>query len=196
MEGAGVAAGKKNAARLKAHIVFLDEAGFQLMPSIQRTWAPVGQTPFVRHWTTREKLSVISAISLSPVRRRVGLYYQVHDKNIQRPEVVRFLRHLLRHLHGHVIVLWDCGSPHKGEPIRELLRQHPRLRLESFPPYAPELNPDEGVWRMSKAALANESHDSLDTLLWSLTAALEDLRGSGDHLRACIRHSLLPRLTL
>jgi transposase len=191
-----VAAGKNSATRLKAHLVFLNEAGFQLMPSIQRTWAPVGRTPIVRHWTTREKLSVISAISLSPVRRRVGLYYQVHDKNIQQPEVVRFLRHLLRHLQGHVTVLWDCGSPHKGEPIRALLRQHPRLRVESFPPYAPELNPDEGVWRMSKAALANECHDSLETLLWSLTVSLEDLRGSPDHLRACIRHSEVPRLPL
>jgi len=196
MEAAGVAVGKKNATRLKAHIVFLDEAGFQLMPSIQRTWAPIGLTPIVRHRMTREKLSVISAISLSPIRRRVGLYYQVHGKNIQQPEVVHFARHLLRHLQGNVILLWDCGAPHKGEPIRQLLRQHRRLRLVSFPPYAPELNPDEGVWRMSKAALANECHDSLETLLWSLTGALEDLRCSPDHLRACIRHSELPSIRL
>lgn len=189
-------AGKKNATRLSAHLVFLDEAGFQLMPSVQRTWAPIGQTPIIKHWTTREKLSVISAITLSPVRRRLGLYYQIHDKNIQQLEVVQFLRNLLRHLHGHVIVLWDCGSPHKGEPIRELLRQHRRLHLEFFPPYAPELNPDEGVWRMSKAMLANDCHDSLDMLLWTLTGALETLRWSRDHLRACIKHAELPRLAV
>ncbi len=84
-----MATGKKDAKRLNAHLVFLDEAGFQLMPSVQRTWAPVGQTPILKHWTTREKLSVISAITLSPKRHRLGLYYQIHGKNIQQLEVVQ-----------------------------------------------------------------------------------------------------------
>lgn len=139
---------------------------------------------------------MISAISLSPLRRRVGLYYQIHDKNIQQRDVVHFLRHLLRHLRGPVIVLWDCGSPHKGEPIRNLLRQHPRLRWEWFPPSAPDLNPDEGVWRLSKGRLANECHDDLQTLLWVLTDTLEDLRRSPNHLRACIHHVKLPQLVV
>jgi putative transposase len=59
--------------------------------------------------------------------------------------VVLFLRHLLRHLPGPVIVLLDNANTHKGEPLEEIRRQHPRLRLENFPAYTPELNPDEGV---------------------------------------------------
>ncbi|MEK7406233.1 MAG: hypothetical protein AAB225_14110, partial [Acidobacteriota bacterium] len=34
----------------------------------------------------------------------------------------------------------DNSSTHKGDPLDEFQRQHPRLRIEHFPSYAPELN--------------------------------------------------------
>ena len=58
--------------------------------------------------------------------------------------VRQFLGHLLKHLRGPVIVIWDNAKIHKGESIRELLRRHRRLYLEALPPYTPELNPDGG----------------------------------------------------
>src|SRR6516164_3708428 len=66
----------KNAARLGAHLVFADESGFMLIPNLVRTWAPAGQTPIHRHRQgRRDKISVISGISLSPRRHRLSLYY-------------------------------------------------------------------------------------------------------------------------
>jgi hypothetical protein len=61
----------------------------------------------VRHRYRLDRISVISGLSISPVRRRVGLYYRFHRKNIDGQGVCGFLRHLLRHLRGHVIVIWD-----------------------------------------------------------------------------------------
>ena len=54
------------------------------------------------------------------------------------------------HLRGKVIVIWDDGPMHKGEPIREVLRQFPRLTLEPLPAYAPDLNPVEQLWNYLK----------------------------------------------
>ena len=144
LETERLAAGKKNAARLGAHLVFADESGFLLAPLVAKTWAPRGCTPFQRHRQgRRDKISVISGISLSPRRHRLGLYYLLFYDNIAQEEVCVFLRELLRHLRGPVIVLLDNSSTHQGEPLRKLLRQHPRLSIEHFPSYAPELNPDE-----------------------------------------------------
>jgi hypothetical protein len=70
---------------------------------------------------------------LSPRRRRCGLYFQLHPKNIQHPEVSDFLRHMLRHLRRHVFVLWDNGAIHGGDTIRALQRRFPRLHLYRFP---------------------------------------------------------------
>ena len=54
-------------------------------------------------------------MSVSPQRTRVGLYMHVHPDNITGTEVVLFLRHLLRHLRGPVVLLWDGGSIHRRE---------------------------------------------------------------------------------
>jgi len=105
----------------------------------------------------------------------VGLYLHVHpDDNITSVEVAVFLRALLRHLRGQVIVLMDGGSIHKGPEVRALLARCPRLHLEWFPGYAPELNPDELVWAHFKAELANGHPDNLDELM---TNPLPDHRG-------------------
>jgi transposase len=177
---------------LGAHLAFLDESGFMLKGTVCRTWAPRGLTPTVRQKYRHDKVSVISGLSVSPRRHSVGLYYQVHEKNIQRPEVLEFLRQLLRHLRGYVVVLWDNGGIHKGDPIRAFLKQHPRLRLEYFPGYAPELNPDEGVWNQTKKALANGRPDTAEELRSFVLEELDVLRQSQSHLRACIHTSDLP----
>lgn len=160
-----------------------------LIPTVRRTWAPRGQTPILRHWLRRDRISAISGLSVSPLRHRLGLYYQWHHKNLQRVEVCAFLRHLLRHLRGPVIVLWDQSTLHKGEPLRRLCRRVPRLHLEPFPAYAPDLNPDEGVWKLTKAELANGSPDDRYDLAFRLIDALESCRRSQAQLRGCVNHA-------
>ena len=193
MEAEGVAAGKKNAARLGAHLVFVDESGFLLIPSVRRTWAPVGQTPLLHFWQRHDRISIISGVSVSPRRRRFGLYFQLHLKNIRQPQVCEFVRHLLRHLRGPVIVLWDNSRIHKGPPVRELRDALPRLRLEYFPAYAPELNPDEAVWTLAKGKLANGRPDSTKELTAHLLQTFLGIRRSQATLRGCITQSELPR---
>ena len=68
---------KKNAERLGTYIVFCDESGFLLIPNVVCTWAPRGKTPIVRHRYCLDKVSVISGISASPRRQRLGLYFRL-----------------------------------------------------------------------------------------------------------------------
>lgn len=146
----------------------------------------------VRHRYRRDRISVISGLSISPVRRRVGLYYRFHRQNIDGPGVCEFLRHLLRHLRGHVIVIWDNASIHRGAPVKELCSRYPRLHLVALPPYAPELNADEGVWSLAKATLANGRPDTIDELDAHLDEVLEQLGRSPSKLRSCIHRTGLP----
>src|SRR5438046_8998560 len=96
LEERGVAPGKKNAARLGAHIVFADESGFLLIPTVVRTWAPQGETPIHRHRQgRRDKLSVISGISVSPKRRRLSLYFILFFEKMSKEAVSVSLRELL-----------------------------------------------------------------------------------------------------
>ena len=190
METLSLGRHQKKARRLNAHLVFLDESGFLLIPNVRRTWAPRGQTPLVRHRYRRDKISAISAVTLSARRQRLGLYLHFHpDQNITHLEVAIFLRALLRHLRGHVIVLWDGGPIHKGPDVRRLLARCPRLHVERFPGYAPELNPDEFVWAYLKTALANGQPDSLQELLAALCRLTRRVRKRPDLLRSFIAAS-------
>jgi transposase len=160
-----------------------------LAPTVRRTWAPRGHTPLMHHWDRHDRISVISGLSVSPIRQRLGLYYQWHHHNIRRDDVRAFLSHLLRHVRGPVIVLWDRLRLHRLPAIRDLCRRVPRLQLEYFPAYAPELNPDEQVWNLAKRRLANGSPDDRFDLALSVIEALEACRDSQTQLRGCIRHS-------
>ena len=192
METIRLAPGKKNAARLAAHLVFVDESGFLLIPSVRKTWSPVGQTPVLHHRYSHDRISAISGISVSPKRFHCTLYCQLYEDNIQSEEVAAFLRHLLHQVHGPLIILLDNGKAHRGEPVQELLARTTRLHLEPFPPYAPELNPDEGVWNHLKSTLANGRPDTQEELMDVLSDEICGLAASQRLLRGCIQQSKLP----
>ena len=93
------------------------------------------------------EVSVIGAVSVSPVAHRLGLYFATDPKeHFNGARIVLFLRALLRHLRGKVVVVWDGNTNHRSKAVREFLRRNKRLWPERLPGYAPELNPVEAVW--------------------------------------------------
>ncbi len=94
-------------------------------------------------------------------------------------------------MRGPIIVLLDNSSTHKGAPLEQLLDQHHRLHVEYFPAYAPQLNPDEGVWSLAKRELANSCPNDVDELMEDILGSIEGIRSSTDKLRGCIAQSEL-----
>jgi transposase len=183
---------KRRAHRLGAWLVFADESGFLLIPNVKRTWSPKGETPIIRYKLQHKKLSAISALAISPQRRRIALYLQIRRKSFKGPDVQRFLRYLLQQVRGPIILLWDQGPIHKHSLVRQFVQAHPRLQIEEFPGYAPELNPAEYVWCQSDSALANSRPEELTELKALLVATKRRLRNSQDLLWSCIEASDLP----
>src|ERR1700693_942732 len=62
----------RDAFRRRAHLVCLAESGFFLTPTVRRTLAPRGCTPVLEAWDRRDKLSSISAITVSPLASRTN----------------------------------------------------------------------------------------------------------------------------
>jgi transposase len=178
-----------------AHLVLIDECGFFLNPLVRRTWARKVKTPLLRSWGRhRDKVSVIAAVSVAPTLRRLGLYWLADPKHYVTAEtVVKFLRTLLNHLRGRVIVVWDGGTNHKGALIRALCARYPRLHLERLPAYAPELNPVEFLWSHLKyARMANFVPEDLAHLDQTLHCHLHDVGRTPGLLKALWHGSKLP----
>jgi transposase len=84
---------------------------------------------------------------------------------VRAPDVRRFLMHLLRHIAGRIVVLWDGLQAHRAKLVNEWLAHNPRLRVVRLPAYAPELNPVEGLWAWTKnTGLANVCEERLEPL--------------------------------
>jgi putative transposase len=106
------------------------------------------------------------------------LYILVRPGTIATKQVLVFLRHLLRHVHGRIIVVWDNINPHKAVSVKRFVQDHrDRLSVEHLPPYSPELNPDEWVWRYLKhVELANLAPLNLHELKVALRSAVQRVR--------------------
>jgi len=159
---------------------------------VARTWGPRGKTPIVHYWYKQDRISAISALAVSPKRKRLALYLHLRTRNLTRLDVKAFLQHLLRHLRGPVVLLWDRGTIHRRREVKQWVKAHPRLQVEEFPAYAPELNPAEYVWNQSDRALANSAPTDLRQLNGLLRNSVRRIRGSQKLLWSCIYASDLP----
>jgi transposase len=185
LEDGSLACPEKRALKEGRTIVFCDQSGFYLLPMVVRTYAPVGQTPTLHENLTRDHLSAMSAITLDG-----DLYMIEQDKAFKGEDVVRFLKHLMREISGKLLVIWDGSPIHRGGAVKDFLASGAasRVQLEQLPGYAPDLNPDEGIWKHLKCVeLKNLCCQSLAELRVELRRAKERLRHKKHVILGCLR---------
>ncbi len=165
--------------------MFVDESGFRLLPALVKTWAPRGQTPILRVPLRWQHLSVIGAITL-----RGKLYTWVQERSVKGQDLVFFLRHLLHHMPGKLLLTWDGLPAHRGAEVKRFLAQEAqqRLWLVRLPAYAPELNPIEALWSFLKQVeLKNLCCHTLPQLRAQLRRAIERVRHKTSIISACFQ---------
>lgn len=184
----------KRAQDRRAHLILIDESGLMMAPLVRRTLAPAGQTPLLKQKAShRDRVSLVAALSISPIRRTLGLRFRTYPQGfVNNERSAEFLRSVLAELRGPVIVVWDRGNMHKGEPIRRLLARFPRLELHWLPPYAPDLNPVEHLWNHLKyGKLPNYAPPNVDELHRKIKDRLRAVRNQPKRLKAFFNASRL-----
>jgi transposase len=146
----------------------------------------------VHYLYKQDRLSAISALAVSPKRRRLALSLHLRTRNLTGLDVRAFLQHLLRHLRGPGVPLWDRGPIHRRREVTQWITAHPRRHVEACPAYAPELNLAEYVWAQADHALANSAPMDLRQLNGRLRNSVRRIHGSQPLLWSCIHASDLP----
>jgi transposase len=152
-----------------------------------RTYGPKGDTPVIEEYLSRDHLSAISGITPDG-----KLYMMVQERAYKSPDVVNFLEHLLRHIPGKLLIIWDRSPIHRARVIKDYLAcgAAARIHLEQFPAYAPELNPDEGIWNyLKRVELKNLACQNISELRTEIRKAKERMRHKVDAIAACIEHA-------
>jgi len=164
-----------------------------LQPTVRRSWAPSGQTPTHYSWDRRDRLSAISAITVSPTRRRLGLYFDILDHNVITDDFEQFIAHVLRRLGRPITAVMDRYQVHRSAAKRLQARFGHRVRIEWLPAYAPDLNPDEQVWNRAKYTdLVNFIPDDIHALGRAMAASFRRTRSQQSLLRSFFKHAKLP----
>jgi transposase len=156
------------------------------LPAVLRTYAPIGQTPVLHEELSRDHLSAMSGITLEG-----KLLMIEQERAFNGEDAVRFLKHALRQIPGKLlIIIWDGSPIHRAKVVKGFLADGAaaRVQLEQLPGYAPELNPDEGIWKHLKCVeLKNVCCRSLSELRVEIRKAKERLRHKRDVILGCIR---------
>jgi transposase len=133
-----------------AAIFFADEASVRTNYHAGTTWAPVGKTPVVSGSGRTRSISMVSAVS-----PRGELHFQVHETGIKQEEFIEFCKMLIADAGRPVFLILDNSQVHRAKSLKAFAEEsNGMLTLFFLPPYSPELNPDEWVWK-------NVKHDNL-----------------------------------
>lgn len=166
-------------------VIFIDEAGFYLLPSVVRTWAPRGQTPILHYEATRDHLSTIAAITSTG-----DLFLEMQEVSFDGPRIIEFLTHLQSQIPNKLFIVWDRISIHRGSAVKQHTAKNlsQPIKLKYFPGYASDLNPVEGIWNhLKNVELRNVCCLNISELKQELAAAEARLRKRPEIIFSCLR---------
>lgn len=144
-----------------------DEVHFQRHSSLIRMWAPRGQQPRVLSASTREKVGFFGAVNL-----KTGCLLTREATTFNGETFGDFVGDLLQATQGKVYLILDNAKWHKAQVLKDFFIQNQDRLVRIFlPPYSPELNPAERVWRITRRMVThNRYFPSVEELKMTLTS--------------------------
>lgn len=137
---------RKKAAERGALIFFADEASVRTEFHSGTTWAPIGQTPVVEKTGKKGSIMMVSAIS-----PRGELRFHIHDGSFRAADFIEFCKQLMKDVEQDIFLIADGSSVHTAHEVRDFVKTtQGKLEIFILPPYSPQLNPDEWVWKNVK----------------------------------------------
>lgn len=180
---------KRRARRERRVLVFVDEAGFYLLPGVVKTYAPRAHTPVLSEWQSRDHLSVLGGLTAEG-----KAYSMVRPTSLNGMHAIEFLLHLGRMAGDRLLVIWDNSPIHRRAEVGEFVAEtEGAIRVERLPSYAPDLNPVEWLWRhLKEVELRNLTCLDLDQLHLEFHLAMGRLRQKPRLIRSFFEGAELP----
>ncbi|GAA1351663.1 transposase [Streptomyces beijiangensis] len=195
MAAGGLAAGKSTAAVNNAWVVFEDEAGQSMTPPRARTWGRQGITPVVRVRGRGSGRVSMAGMTCYKPGEQSRLIYAIREYRGRKDEPKGFgwkdYRDLIIRAHiqlgGPIVLVWDNLRTHLVAPLREFFEANAAwLTVFQLPTYAPDLNPQEGVWPLVKCGIGNLAAADLRQVTRAVKRKLKMLQYRPETIDGCL----------
>lgn len=149
----------------------MDEVRFQQHGSRCRMWVPPEiKAPVLLHHPTRRGVGYFGAVRL----RDGKCVFRREEEKFNAMTFLSFLKHLRlvsSHSRRRVVVIIDNARYHHAALHKDYRsRNQDKFSLEFLPPYSPELNPIERLWKLIRRLA---THNQYFQALTDIVAAVE-----------------------
>jgi transposase len=131
-----------------------DESRIEWTTLLKRAWLKKGKRTIIKEKRDKQYQNFIGFLN---IKTGEELLFKLNWQD--QENIIPVLIKLAKNYHNKsIIIIWDNAGFHRGKKIRQLLGEGKPLnniRLINFPPYAPDKNPQELVWRYGKDSISN-----------------------------------------
>lgn len=127
----------------------------------RRVWFPKGQVPILSVKRSDKYQHFVGFLSLKDGEER--LFKLSWQNSVQVRKSLNKIKKL--NPDKKILIIWDNAGFHKGKVIKNWLRRNSNFFLMNFPPYSPDYNPQEHVWKYGKDETANMQFSSFRKLI-------------------------------
>lgn len=144
-------------------VLAADETRINWEEEVRRAWLKKGEKTVIKLKRDKTGQSYFGALNMKTGKEHlIPLAWQNSD------EIIKSLVKLKKkYPDKKLCILWDNAGWHKSKKLRDELKEDGKLsdvHLIQLPPYAPDMNPEEHVWKYGKEQLANTHFDTFDAL--------------------------------
>ena len=119
-----------------------------------------------------------------------GKIYKRHVEHaISATDILIALRHFQRFIARPMIVIWDRLNAHRAVLVQDYVAAHPDIDVEWLPPYAPDVNPEEGWHGNIKQHLRNAAPATPHDFRVQVDRGFARLRRRPDLILSVFRHA-------
>jgi transposase len=131
-----------------------DEMILTTQTTTQKVWLPEGKSVKIEASNKREKCCIYGFLNI-----KTGQEHAFKTDYTNSLTTCNLLKKLLKiYPDQKIVIIWDNASWHKSRFVRDFLDKHPgKFHLFAFPPYYPDENPQEHVWKAGRAKITHNT---------------------------------------
>lgn len=144
----------KGKARKNEPIYFIDSVHPTMESKNSRGWIRTGKEKVLLTSASRTRLNISGAINLGNMKTIIEEYKTVNaETTISFLEKIRLNTPNAKTIH----IILDCSGYHRSKDVAKFAREN-GFKLHFLPPYSPNLNPIERLWKVMNEEVRNNRY--------------------------------------